>query len=238
MTQEPSFESIERSLKRAAAALSERDIPFMLGGSLAAWARGGPPSHNDLDLVVRPADAERALAALVDAGMEPERPPEDWLLKANDDGVTIDVIFKLIGLDVTDELIDRAERIEVAAMSVRVMDPEDVLSSKLLALNEHSLDFEGALQMARALREQIEWREVERRTGASPYARAFFGLLEELAIVSRDAQPLAGALGDPGDGVPEDAAPSPPAGPASRSASRARSRNSRSEGPAARRPTR
>ena len=36
------------TLKVAVAALREAGIPFMLGGSLAAWARGGPaPDHRD-----------------------------------------------------------------------------------------------------------------------------------------------------------------------------------------------
>jgi hypothetical protein len=39
---EQPFADIEHALKRAAAALRERDIPFLLGGSLASWARGGP----------------------------------------------------------------------------------------------------------------------------------------------------------------------------------------------------
>ena len=58
------FAAIEHALKRAAAALRDADIPFLLGGSLASWARGGPETRHDLDLMIRPEDAERALAAL------------------------------------------------------------------------------------------------------------------------------------------------------------------------------
>ena len=36
------FSDIEQALKRSAAALREAGIPFLLGGSLASWARGGP----------------------------------------------------------------------------------------------------------------------------------------------------------------------------------------------------
>ena len=57
-------------------------MPHILGGGLAAWARGGPPTEHDVDFFVRAEDAERALEALVEAGMKPERPPEGWLLKA------------------------------------------------------------------------------------------------------------------------------------------------------------
>ena len=57
-------EAIEASLKRAVAALRDSGVPFLLGGSLAAWARGGPQTRHDLDFVVKPQDADRALEAL------------------------------------------------------------------------------------------------------------------------------------------------------------------------------
>ena len=50
-----------------AAALREAGVPFLLGGSLASWARGGPETRHDLDLMIKPEDAERALEALGDA---------------------------------------------------------------------------------------------------------------------------------------------------------------------------
>jgi len=52
-----------------------------------------------------------------------------------------------------------------------------------MALTEHSLRYEGLLQIARALREQIDWEAVRARTESSPFARAFFVLLEGLDIL-------------------------------------------------------
>jgi hypothetical protein len=179
----PSFEDIESSLKRAVSALKEAEIEFMLGGSLACWARGGPESTNDLDLFVKPDDAERALDALVAAGMRAERPPEDWLLKAWDGDVLVDLIFAPLSLSVDDKLMSQAERRSVFAIDMRVLRLEDVLATKLMSLNDHYLDYASLLQMARAVREQIDWNEVRRRTDESPYARAFFSLLTELGVV-------------------------------------------------------
>src|SRR4051794_10659694 len=51
---EQAFSDIEQALKKAAAALREADIPFLVGGSLASWARGGPETRHDLDLMIRP----------------------------------------------------------------------------------------------------------------------------------------------------------------------------------------
>jgi hypothetical protein len=182
---EPSapFSDIEHALKRAAAALRSAGIPFLLGGSLASWARGGPESRHDLDLMIRPQDTERALGALVEAGMRPERPPEDWLVKAWDGDTLVDLIFAPKGMDVDDDVIARGEELSVLGMDMRVMALEDVLVTKLMAISEHALRFDGPLQMARALREQVDWDDVRARTACSPFARAFFVLLEGLDIV-------------------------------------------------------
>jgi len=180
---EQPFAEIEHALKRAAAALREADIPFLLGGSLASWARGGPQTRHDLDLILKPEDAERALQTLQEAGMRPERPPEDWLLKAWDGDTLVDLIYCPKGLPVDDNLIARGEELSVLGMDIRVMALEDVMATKLLAITEHSLRYEGLLQIARALREQIDWRAVRARTEQSPFARAFFVLLDGLEIV-------------------------------------------------------
>lgn len=187
-----SFAAIEQTLKRCTKALDDAEIPFMVGGSLAGWARGGPESHNDLDLMLRPDDAGRALSALADAGMRTERPPEQWLYKAWDDDVPVDLIFELLataedGVSTTrepvgDELFGRAEELRVLGLMVRVMSLEDLLATKLLALAPHSLDYESSLTIARALREEIDWTKLRELTGGSPYAKAFFTLVDELAI--------------------------------------------------------
>src|ERR671914_477414 len=139
-----SFEAVCQSLKRCVATLRDADVPFLVGGSAALWARGGPQYVEDLDFIVKPTDAERALDALVEAGLESKRPPEEWLLMAR----------------------------------------EDIFTTKLLSLKEHYLDYEGLLPFARALREQVDWADVRERTSESPFAKAFFVLIEELGILS------------------------------------------------------
>ncbi len=181
------FESIGETLRLAVATLRDAGIPFVLGGSFAAWARGGPQPQNDLDLMVKPADADRALEALAGAGMRPERPPEEWLYKAWNGQVMIDLIFHPAGLEMNDEVLTRAETISVMAIATPVMALEDMLATKLSALNEHALDLAPLLGVARALREQIDWRELRERVRPSPYAEAFFTLVRELEIIGQPA---------------------------------------------------
>jgi hypothetical protein len=181
---EQPFSDIEATLKRAAAALRDAEVPFLLGGSLASWARGGPESRHDLDLMIKPEDLDRAVAALCEAGMRAEDPPEEWLVKAWDGDVLVDVIFAPKGLPMTDDVIARGE-----SMAVLLMALEDVLTTKLMALDEHALRYEVLLQMARALREQIEWARVRDATRDSPFARAFFVMLEGLGVLPAADEP-------------------------------------------------
>jgi hypothetical protein len=181
---EPTFEELLDAMKTGAGALQDHEIPFVLGGGLAAWARGGPKSEHDVDFMVKPEDADAALEALEQAGLRTERPPEGWLYKAwHENGALIDLIFGPMGGPITDETIERAPLLEVAALRVHVFALEDVMTTKLLALNEQQLDYTQVLSYARALREQIDWEEVRVRSEASPFARAFFTLVEGLGIV-------------------------------------------------------
>ena len=81
-----------------------------------------------------------------------------------------------------DELLGRAEPVEVYAISVPALPVTDVLAGKLLALREHDLDLGPALEIARSLREQIDWDELRERTNGSPYAKGFFTIAEELGL--------------------------------------------------------
>jgi hypothetical protein len=174
---------VERTLRVAAATLRDAEISFALAGSLACWARGGPPTDNDVDLIVLPSEATRALAALEAVGMAAERPPEDWLLKAHDEHVTVDLIFATFGVRITREFIEAADELTVLAIRMRVLSAEDALVSRLLALDEHQLDYTGSLAIARALREQVDWERLAARVARSAVARVFLVLLDELRIV-------------------------------------------------------
>lgn len=190
MAQTQTHEAIAATLRKAAPALRDAGVPFMLGGSLACWARGGPRSQNDLDLILPPSEAERALAALGKVGMRTDHPPEEWLAKAWDGDVMVDLIFRLLGLgDVTVEMIAAAEQMQVLAIRMPVMATEDILVAKLLSISEQNLDYGPPLEMGRSLREQIDWDDVRRRTADSPYARAFFDLLRELEVLPVPAKP-------------------------------------------------
>src|SRR5581483_304003 len=190
MPEPDAFATLIDTLKLSVATLRGEGIPFMLGGSLSAWARGGPEPKKDLDLMLKPEDADAALQALAEAGMRTDRPPEEWLYKAWHGDVLVDLIFRPSGIEVTDEVLARADTISVMAVSTPVMRLEDALVTMLYALDEHCLNYGPLIGIARALREQIDWPQLRGRTAASPYAKAFFTLVEELGIATATSAPL------------------------------------------------
>jgi len=185
------FKEIVESLRLTAAALRETDVRYCLSGSVASWARGGPETVNDLDLIVDPDHMDEAVQCLEALGWKSETPPEGWLVKVWHGDVLIDLIHTVTGYEDVREILERAEVMRVASLDVPVAQMEDVLTPKLLAFDEHYLDYTGALRAARALREQIDWSVLREKTCESPYARGFFCLLEALEII-----PGAGSSGD------------------------------------------
>jgi len=181
--QDREFDRLLDAMKKAAGTLNDASIPFVLGGGLACWARGGPKTEHDVDLLVKPEDAERAQEALARGGMRIEHPPEGWLLKAYENEILIDLIFDPSGGTIDDDTFARAEDMEVHAMRLRVAPLEDVITQKVLVLSEQRPDFTSVLELARSLREQVDWDEVRERTKGSPFAQAYFTLLDGLEIV-------------------------------------------------------
>ena len=55
-----SFPELIETMKKAGAAFDAAGVPVLLGGGLAAWARGGPPTDHDVDFFLREEHAEAA----------------------------------------------------------------------------------------------------------------------------------------------------------------------------------
>lgn len=182
------FDELTASLKRCAACLRDAGVDFVLAGSLAAWARGGPPVSGDIDFLVRPGQVDRAIQALAEQGLRIEQPPERWLVKAWDEEVLVDIIHQPAGLEL-EESFQRADELSVLSVDMPVMAVDDILVNKLLSFEEHYIDFVGLLPFARSLREQADWAAVRRRTEHSAIAAGFFAMAERLGILDSAAEP-------------------------------------------------
>jgi hypothetical protein len=63
-----------------------------------------------------------------------------------------------------------------------VLAPTQVVIQKLRALNEQHCDFAPLLSAVRAVREQVDWEQVQKSTADNDFAAAFLLLAARLGI--------------------------------------------------------
>ncbi|MFC4589538.1 nucleotidyltransferase [Sphaerisporangium corydalis] len=176
-------DAIIDTLKRAGSVLKAEGVRFALAGGCAAYARGAAPSLHDVDFVLVEEDVPRALEKLREVGFRTAKPPEDWLVKAFDEGDRlVDLIFRIDERAITPAMIERADMINTAALSLPVLDATDLVISWILPMSEHSCDYGSMLPQVRALREQVDWDRVAVAASVSPYAATFLTLLDRLGV--------------------------------------------------------
>jgi hypothetical protein len=106
-------------------------------GGIASAVFGRPRWSEDIDLLVRPEDADRTLDVLAAAGFEVHRTFPDWLYKAFREGVLVDVIFKSTGdIYLDQEMLDRSRVEMFRGRAIPVVSAEDLLVMKALAHSE------------------------------------------------------------------------------------------------------
>lgn len=180
-------------------ALNSSGVPYLLMGGIAATALGGHRFTHDIDVFVKPEDADRLLETLTAAGFETEKTDPKWLYKGFLRNVMVDVIFKSSGpVFLDDEMIERANSVNFNKRQIRTLSPEDLLVIKALVLNEHSLSLDlnslrhlnDVLTIIRA--SELDWDYVVRRARLGPkrvlslllYAQSLDLLVPDRAIKS------------------------------------------------------
>src|SRR5687767_11292264 len=102
-------DALLETLKKVAVIFKSEQIPFAVGGSYGVYARGGPSSEHDVDVMLKQADMDRALKVLTDHGFRPEHPTEDWLEKVYDEDRLVDLIYRPSEREVDDEMLARTD---------------------------------------------------------------------------------------------------------------------------------
>ncbi|HET6280806.1 MAG TPA: hypothetical protein VFH73_07570 [Polyangia bacterium] len=143
-------------------------IQFLVGGGYALSAYTGVARRTkDLDVFVRPNDAQGALDALAAAGFRTELTFPHWLGKAFSDRAFIDVIFSSgngIAL-VDDEWFQHAPLGEVLGRSLRLCPPEEMIWSKSYVGERERYDGADVMHLLRACGETLDWERLLRRFG-------------------------------------------------------------------------
>ncbi len=155
-------------LVEAVDALEKADIPYVLIGGLASSGFGRPRTTKDIDLFVKPEDAERTLTALEAAGFSTERTNPQWLYKGFKHDVLVDVIFRSTGNIYLDtDMWQHAVISEVAGKRMRFIAPEDLLVMKAVVADEEGpRHWHDALGLIAA--RNLDWDYLRRRAQKAP----------------------------------------------------------------------
>ena len=76
---------------------------------------------------------------------------------------------------------------DVMAQPLLVASASDILATRILALTEQDPNVRPVLEIARALREQVDWDFLRARVQDTPFGAAMLTLVERLGIVPADA---------------------------------------------------
>ena len=165
-------EKFNRVLFSTLDALQVHNIPYALIGGIAVSGMGRPRSTHDIDIFVRPEDAEAALDALSKNGFETERTDLRWLFKGWKEEMMVDIIFKSQGdIYFDSEMNQHAKLINYHGHNIPAVSPEDLIIIKAAVHSEagphHWHDALAVLSHA-----VLDWKYLLQRSRRAPRLRA------------------------------------------------------------------
>jgi hypothetical protein len=160
-------ETARHFYRRVLAALGDAGVPYLIGGGFAFSQYTGIQRYTkDLDIFVRPTDAEWTLATIADAGFRAEMVAPHWLGKAfAEDQSFIDVVFSSgNGVAVVDdEWFDHADQAQVLDVPVLLSPVEEMIWSKSFVLERERYDGADVAHLIRARGRGLDWERLFRR---------------------------------------------------------------------------
>jgi hypothetical protein len=157
---------------RVIATASERQIPFALGGALAvANYTGSWRFTKDLDLYVMPADRERMIEVLAEAGLRDyyEKLPYDrgWIYRGNVDDIIVDVIWGMPNrrTEVDAAWLSRGPCLSLNGDRIRVLPLEELIWAKIYVLQKDRSDWPDIFNLIFAAGSRLDWERLLDRLG-------------------------------------------------------------------------
>ncbi len=186
-----------RVLRQTADALTAARVPFLIAGGLAAKTYGKRRTTHDIDLFVKPSDAQQAMEVLGHAGFQTEVTFPEWLYKAFKYDVMVDIIFRSEGnITVDDETLARARQMQYRGRTLPVVPPEVLMLMKVFALrdthaaNTHWRHWRDAVSVMRNV--PLDWDFLYRKAlRLGPRTVLGFLLLAEVEGVRADNEIVA-----------------------------------------------
>ncbi|HWG84401.1 MAG TPA: nucleotidyltransferase family protein [Deinococcales bacterium] len=156
--------------RRTIRLLRDGGLDFLLGGAYAFAVHAGIERHTkDLDVMVRPQDAERALEIMAGAGYETRIVFPHWLGKAYCGDDFVDVIYSSgngVGT-IDDRWFRHARDAEMWGEPVRLVPPEEMIWHKAFVQERERFDGADINHLLRAQADRIDWPRLLDRFG--PY---------------------------------------------------------------------
>ncbi len=153
-------------------ALEQAGVPYLLHGALGlATYTGHWRNTKDVDVVVRAADRERAVAAVSGAGFgdyfEQESYDRSWIFRGTRDGVLFDVIWDLPNhrVAIDDAWFDRAEPLVLRGQPFSVVPPEELIRVKLYVMQRERCDWVDVLNVLAGAAARLDWQTLVDRMG-------------------------------------------------------------------------
>ncbi len=155
--------------RRMLRALRQADVSYLVGGAYAFSCYTGITRHTkDLDLFVRPADLDRTLAVLDEAGCRTAIPYPHWLAKAYAGEDSIDVIFHSGNgvSEVDGSWFAPARAHEVLDVPVKLCPPEEIIWSKAYIMERERYDGADVAHLLHCCAERLDWERLIERFDA------------------------------------------------------------------------
>lgn len=146
--------------------LVDTGVPFLVGGGFAFSHYTGIQRYTkDLDLFVRPQDADWTIGTLEGAGYPAEMIAPHWLGKAYGTNAFIDIIFSSgNGVAVVDDLwLEHAEASTVLDVPVLLSPVEEMVWSKGFVLERERYDGADVAHLIRARGDRFDWERLFQR---------------------------------------------------------------------------
>jgi predicted nucleotidyltransferase len=190
-------------LREVVETLERAEIPFLVIGGVASAVWGRPRYTQDIDIMVRPHDAKRALETLEEAGFATQETFEHWLYKGLKDGVIVDVLFQSSGgIYLDEEMLERRVVREFDGIKLPLSSAEDLIVMKAVAHEEATPRYwHDALSIIG--RAELDWDYLLKR--ARMRARRILSLLlyaqsNDLVVPDRVVRELFETVHDPEGG--------------------------------------
>ena len=152
-----------RVFARGLRALNEAGVPYLIAGAMAKHAYTGIwRNTKDLDIFLKPADLEPALAVFAGAGFDNAIEFRHWLAKARQEPYFIDVIFGTGHgqLQIDDSWFNNSRSIKIAGVQAQLIPPEELIVSKMYVAERYRFDGADVLHVIQGTRGKIDWQRI------------------------------------------------------------------------------